>query len=414
MATTIYSIGPNSGGTGHIHGSGVANCGSYPDIWANFLIYFDRDSGSSTVTWHTDGMGNWIHPTSGTYGYKLFVYLQVGGGDPQPIMIKDNTTGSSWWNHVSISDASGSFSTTGNEANVRILVMGKNSCQHSGQYCYRDVAFTEVFSQNYGLPEYQQFYTVDYNATGGSPTPQSQTKVSTETLTLSSITPVYPNTIKYYNEAGTTLLYTDTVYKSFLYWKCTADINTYQPGGAFNTNANCTMLANWQDATTTLRAIGQNNFKVIYEYNGGTGTPPSVLLPRAIVGYATTAGGSKVYNSGQSNVTVTNNLNLYPKYGNATLVYANLPVPSRKGYQFLGWYRESTFVNKITTNIDITADNTHIYAKWLALPLHKYTASGWSDTGPYVWWYDKTKSNQWDNKAPIRKFDGTNWVNISE
>ncbi len=41
-----------------------------------------------------------------------------------------------------------------------------------------------------------------------------------------------------------------------------------------------------------------------------------------------------------------------------------LPIPTKTGYGFLGWYKESTFVNKITKIAKNTASDQTVYAKW--------------------------------------------------
>lgn len=51
--------------------------------------------------------------------------------------------------------------------------------------------------------------------------------------------------------------------------------------------------------------------------------------------------------------------------------FAELPTPEREGYEFLGWYTESSGGTKITTNYGFTA-NTTVYAQWRQLHIHSY------------------------------------------
>lgn len=43
--------------------------------------------------------------------------------------------------------------------------------------------------------------------------------------------------------------------------------------------------------------------------------------------------------------------------------YGNLPIPSKSGFTFGGWYTESSFSNEVTSNSNVNKDQT-LYAKW--------------------------------------------------
>jgi uncharacterized repeat protein (TIGR02543 family) len=75
---------------------------------------------------------------------------------------------------------------------------------------------------------------------------------------------------------------------------------------------------------------------------------------------------------------------LYPIYGTATLLYTDLPVPTRSGYAFKGWFTDSGCTAKVTADLTLTDDIT-LYAKWELRPIHQLSDGEWSDTGPYVW-----------------------------
>lgn len=47
-----------------------------------------------------------------------------------------------------------------------------------------------------------------------------------------------------------------------------------------------------------------------------------------------------------------------------------LPTPTRKGYEFIGWYTESSFKNKVTSIEEGSTEDKTFYAKWTAI---KYT-----------------------------------------
>jgi uncharacterized repeat protein (TIGR02543 family) len=47
--------------------------------------------------------------------------------------------------------------------------------------------------------------------------------------------------------------------------------------------------------------------------------------------------------------------------------YGELPVPTKEGYTFNGWYKEDTFINKVDSKTVVdTADNHKLYAEWIA------------------------------------------------
>ena len=72
---------------------------------------------------------------------------------------------------------------------------------------------------------------------------------------------------------------------------------------------------------------------------------------------------SKVYNSGDN--------------------YGDLPIPTREGYIFGGWYKESNYQNEVTSNAIVDSENTTLYAKWGAayiVTLNNYGGTGGSES----------------------------------
>lgn len=145
--------------------------------------------------------------------------------------------------------------------------------------------------------------TVQYNANGGSGAPSSQTKYFNQTLTLSSTKP------------------TRTGY-TFLGWSTssTATSATYSSGGSYTNEESATLYAVWKAKTYTIS----------YNANGGSGAPSSQT-----------------------------------KTHGKTLTLSSV-VPTRNGYEFLGWSTSSTATSatysaggSFTTNA-----NTTLYAVW--------------------------------------------------
>lgn len=116
-------------------------------------------------------------------------------------------------------------------------------------------------------------YTITYNANGGTNAPPTQTKRHGSGITLSSVKPDHDGYI-------------------FQGWSDSATGTVkYHPGDTYSLNGNATLYAIWQQAT----------FMISYDANGGTGAPVSQ---------------TKKYGE---DITLSND------------------VPSRTGYEFLGW-----------------------------------------------------------------------------
>ena len=149
-------------------------------------------------------------------------------------------------------------------------------------------------------------YTVSYNANGGSGAPSAQTKTYDVTLTLSSTIP------------------TRSQYE-FLGWSTsnTATTATYAAGGSFTTNANTTLYAVWRKVTET--------YTLTYSANGGSGAP-----------------------SAESKTAVP-----------PITFTVSSTVPTRSGYNFLGWANSATGAVAYHAGDTLTlSGNKTIYAVW--------------------------------------------------
>ena len=265
-------------------------------------------------------------------------------------------------------------------------------------------------------------YTVSYNANGGSGAPSSQTKTHNVTLTLSSTKPT---------RSGYT----------FLGWSTssTATSPTYYTSGSYTANASATLYAVWsKNAPAT--------YTVSFNANGGSGAPSSVTktdgvtlyLPTTepyrsnyeFLGWSTSstatsptyyAGGSfsrnanttlyAVWEYSPETYTVRYNANggtgapssQTKTYGvNLTL---SSTIPSRSGYNFLGWSTSSTATSatysaggSYTANAGAT-----LYAVWEKAN-YEFSISNLtvSDSEPYRYGTItvKVRTDSWDQKNP--------------
>ena len=240
-----------------------------------------------------------------------------------------------------------------------------------------------VWSYNTPSPTPTTTYTISYNANGGSGAPSSQTKTKDVTLTLSSTKPT---------RSGYT----------FLGWSTssTATSPTYYAGGSYTANASATLYAVWSYNAPTV-------YTITFNANGGSGAPSSVTktdgvtiyLPSteptrtnyAFLGWSTSSTAtSPTYYAGGS-FTRNANTTLYAvwEYDPATYrVYYNAnggsgapssqtktygvsltlstTIPTRSGYDFLGWSTSSTATSATYDPGDTYTANASVtlYAVW--------------------------------------------------
>ncbi len=202
------------------------------------------------------------------------------------------------------------------------------------------------------------YYTVSYNANGGTGAPASQTKTENVTLTLSSTRPT---------RSGYT----------FLGWSTSSSATSpsYYPGGSYTANASRTLYAVWE------RDVSY--YTVSYYANGGSGAPASQTKVEDVTltlsstspyrsgytfaGWATSSTASyasyypgssfsgnydlnlyAVWNRNLSSYTISYNANggtgvpaSQTKIEDTNLTLSST-IPSRLGYTFLGWSTSSS------------------------------------------------------------------------
>jgi len=214
-------------------------------------------------------------------------------------------------------------------------------------------------------------YAITYNANGGENAPQSQTKIHEVDLIITTSEP-------------TRVGYT------FLGWaeSSTAPCPTYYSGSAFQTDSKTTLYAIWEaneDTAYTINRYFENANSDDYELQAETlyGTTGDFVTP-AVNTYShynspdaetitIAADGSTVVNYYYTRETFT--VTFVENGGNEvnSKIYkyeqklTNLPVATRTGYTFGGWF--------IDVNQTNTADDWVLYG----------------DTYVYAWWKEETK-----------------------
>lgn len=223
--------------------------------------------------------------------------------------------------------------------------------------------------------KFGKVYTVTYNSNGGSSAPSSQTKDYGISLTLSSAIP------------------TRTDY-TFLGWSTSSSATspTYSAGGTYSSESNATLYAVWKvnpkaTYTVTYNANGGNvtpsstsvtegnsvtlptptkSYTLSFNANGGSGAPSAQTVSVGCKGWSTSSVASSGTFSCNATVYPTANTTFYAVWNSSASKVIPSTVPTRSGYNFIGWSRSSlatTATWKAGDAITVT-DNTTLYAVW--------------------------------------------------
>lgn len=222
-----------------IHGGGIANSCTYPEIYISFKITFRRSSlTSKIVSWEVTDVV-WKHDSDreGHYDYPFQCYISMNANPFTGNLLVNKTPSGTvnWEAYVTTSNLSGTFESTAKTAFVRLYVPG-GTCKNNDVYCFGTahenfLAYTTTFI----LPDYSSSssgggsgsgggtgYKIIYDANYGINAPADQSRTSGSTVTLSTNVPQYPINIAYYTEPEGTWgepQVTKVIYREFLGWK---------------------------------------------------------------------------------------------------------------------------------------------------------------------------------------------------
>ncbi len=172
---------------------------------------------------------------------------------------------------------------------------------------------------------------------------------------------------------GGTLVNEATKYSSLtnntVYARWTA--NTYKVvyNGNGSTSGTMSESSHTYDSPKALTSNAfTRKYTVTYNYNGANTAPTATSTSTyTFAGWATSTTGNKVYDNGQtvSNLTATRDaaVNLYAKWSGGSIT---LPTPVKTGFDFSGWYSDSSLTTKVGDAGDSYTPITNItlYAKW--------------------------------------------------
>ena len=172
--------------------------------------------------------------------------------------------------------------------------------------------------------------------------------------------------------SGTTITENKTLYAHWI-----PNVYTVRFNGNGATSGSMSNQSFTYDTAQNLKANAfSRSYTVTYNYNGATSgnTSSTATAAATFNGWATSAGGSKVYDNQQSVKNLVTN-GIYDLYANWTLGTVTLPRPQKTGYSFGGWYANSaltTFAGNAGASYKPTA-NVTLYAKWTPNPVNNYT-----------------------------------------
>ncbi len=357
-----WSTSSSSTSATYTNGQSVKNLTSTNGGTVNLYAVWKNNSTGLTV----NSSNNAVISTSGEKKYYTFtpsesgkyVIYSTGSSDTKAYLY--NASGTEL-----LSDDDG-----GTDRNFRLQYNLTAGTTYRFAVGYYNSSSTGTIPFNFG-----KIYTVIYNANGGNGAPSSQTKDYGSSLTLSSTVP------------------TRTGY-NFLGWSTSSSATSasYSAGGSYTANADATLYAVWKAVpkatyTVTYNANGGNvtpsstsvtegnsvilptptkSYTLSFNANGGSGAPSAQTVSVGCNGWSTSSVALSGTFSCNATVYPTANTTFYAVWNSSASKVIPSTVPTRSGYNFIGWSRSSlatTATWKAGDAITLT-DNTTLYAVW--------------------------------------------------
>lgn len=225
-----------------------------------------------------------------------------------------------------------------------------------------------LWNASYTAEFVRTVYSISYNgngATSGSVASQSATTAADTTLAANAFKKQYTVTLNLnYSGASTSTLVSEATFKG---WEDQGNI-TVSEGANKGESFTCTQFDAPYYANTysdLYNAFKYNKQSLVNHYANygrnenrkGTGTPRGVYPDKAVVN---TLNGVNADNGAI--------VNLYAQWSAMTAV--TLPTPTRKGYNFLGWYTALSGGTKVSSNYT-PSGNVTLYAQWEVVKINK-------------------------------------------
>lgn len=226
------------------------------------------------------------------------------------------------------------------------------------------------------VPIERKYYTVIYNGNGSTSGSMSSSEFFYgKNYSLKSCAFTKSATVTYNAEGGSSTRASDTVSFSFSGWATTA------AGSAVYSNG---------QSVSNLTSTAGGTVNLYAKWSGSTVTLPSATKSGStFLGWYTSAsGGTRVGGAGDT-YTVTDDVTLHAQWTTyrtvmfspegGTIVgdvffkhvldgstYGDLPLASRPGYSFLGWYTSASGGSLVTSSTTVQASDHILYAQWQA------------------------------------------------
>lgn len=335
----------------------------------------------------------WGTPVTGT-GVPINYYVQCAGVNSNTVTIS---------NEVPSSQGEGGYYPDRRYCVSVTVSFSSDIIVKPGGTVYFSLPFiinntASVFIRNYSaesvaVQEYNPitYYTVSYDAHGGTDAPAQQKKASNADLTLTTSKPTAPKlTLTFNANGGSVSISSKTYPRKFVCWNTKSDGTgtNYNSGGTFSTNADTTLYAQWGTAMvtddvdeikptrdgyifkgwftsegtqivrwsliskdTTVYAKWQAAYTVLYDANGGSGAPKAQTKKQGETLTLTTSTPSTA-----KKLTITFN----PNGGSVS------PTSKELTCAFLRWSTNSSGTGtNYNPGDDYTADaNATLYAIW--------------------------------------------------
>ena len=243
-------------------------------------------------------------------------------------------------------------------------------------------------STRYGYTGECQFkitmlYKIQYYGNGGAEFTPNQYKPYNESIWLSAIKPTRPG-------------------YEFIGWSKDPNATTaeYFPNTLYSENESMNLYAVWKSTSPTLYTVNYNangggvsplsktveqgnsvnlptptkSYNLTYNANGGNNAPASKSVSLSCKGWSTSSSATSATYSCGASYKPTGNITLYAVWNTSTSTSLSTIQPTRSGYNFLGWSKNSaatTASYKAGDQITFSA-NTTLYAVWEKIPVTTY------------------------------------------
>ena len=284
------------------------------------------------------------------------------------------------------------------------------------------------------------YYTVSYNANGGSNAPSSQSFAYGTEITLDSNTTrfSYPTITTTFNSRGSTYstkASTATTTYQLEGWSLNSTSGTvYSAGAKYTVTGNVTFYAKWGNSSTTGSQVSfpsdppdystttTNGCSVTLNsnYSGGSNSTKTANLTTTYTfeNWNTNSNGTGTPYTSSSTYEPTSNTTLYAQWNSSstgTITVTAADAPTRDGYNFIGWSETS---NGINTEMEKTLSYTSagsktLYAQWEVanyITTLTYFTSSNSSNAAKVYYCEDGKT--FIPIAKIHYYTGSTWTEV--